>query len=169
MKKLKNFLDKLIDNLKLENSNRRYHDKKEIDIPFVISSLYQSFEYNTSKYRLFIDDLMEYPDYCILISDSKDDYNGILDVDIYLMKFVNYDINDFNNNIEPSYDYRLCFSYDERNYKYCECTSDMPDYREDKQCCGHGCDAAFCEFSLYKVLHITSDSWKGDEHDYWDF
>jgi len=45
----------------------------------------------------------------------------------------------------------------------------MTDYREDKQCCGHGCDASFCEFSLHKVLHIISDSWEGDEHDYWDF
>ena len=45
----------------------------------------------------------------------------------------------------------------------------MRDYREDKQCCGHGCDAAFCEFSLYKVLHIASGSWEGDEHDYWEF
>ena len=45
----------------------------------------------------------------------------------------------------------------------------MPDYREDKHCCGHGCDATFCEFELHKVLHITKDTWNGDEHDYWDF
>ena len=45
----------------------------------------------------------------------------------------------------------------------------MTDYREDKHCCGHGCDATFCEFSLHKVLHITSGSWYGDEHDYWEF
>ena len=45
----------------------------------------------------------------------------------------------------------------------------MKDYREDKECCGHGCDADFCEFSLNKILKIVGGSWNGDEHDYWEF
>ena len=63
----------------------------------------------------------------------------------------------------------ISFNINERLYGYCECTPDMTDYREDKYCCGHGCDAVFCEFDLYKVVHIVSESWNGDEHDYWDF
>ena len=69
----------------------------------------------------------------------------------------------------PNYYYRICFSYDKRDWGYCECTPDMEDYREDKKCCGHGCDASFCSFSLHKINNIMSDSWHGDEHDYWDF
>ena len=41
--------------------------------------------------------------------------------------------------------------------------------RYDKGCCGHGCDASFCAFELHKILHITKDTWHGDEHAYWDF
>ena len=67
------------------------------------------------------------------------------------------------------YDYRFEFSYDTRDYGYCECTPDMPDYREDKHCCGHGCDASFCAFELHKIVHVVKDTWHGDEHDYWDF
>jgi hypothetical protein len=42
----------------------------------------------------------------------------------------------------------------------------MKDYREDKHCCGHGCDCTFCSFALYKVMHVGGDVWEGDEHDY---
>ena len=49
MKKLQNdtlqhFIDNLIEELKNENDNRLYHKEKELNIPFIISSLYQSFE-----------------------------------------------------------------------------------------------------------------------------
>lgn len=45
----------------------------------------------------------------------------------------------------------------------------MEDYREDKHCCGHGCDASFCSFSLHKIVNLGGDTWHGDEHDYWEF
>lgn len=69
----------------------------------------------------------------------------------------------------PNYDYLISFTYDFRDYGYCECTPDMDDYREDKECCGHGCDATFCEFLLQKISYVKRDSWHGDEHDYWNF
>ena len=71
--------------------------------------------------------------------------------------------------IYPEFAYKMCFEEEERLYGYCECTPDMPDYRADKQCCGHGCDASFCEFTLYKIRNIHKASWVGDEHDYWEF
>ena len=143
MQKLENktlqiFLDRFVDGLKSElGCNNLKND--QLDIPFIISSLYQSFKNHTDIFKDFIQDLCLYPDYNISILDY------------------------------PKYNYKLCFAYDTRNYGYCECTPDMPDYREDKHCCGHGCDAAFCKFSLHKVLHIASGSWEGDEHDYWEF
>ena len=70
---------------------------------------------------------------------------------------------------DPDYDYKFMLTYDERRWGYCECTPDMPDYRADKHCCGHGCDASFCAFELHKIVHVINDTWHGDEHDYWDF
>lgn len=161
---LQKFLDNLVEGLNRENIDREQTGTKQLDIPFIISTLYQSFKNNPDKYNEFIEDLVEWSDYFIVMNKSQNTYNGIIDVDVVLSKeLINLE---FEN---PNYDYRFCFNYDNRHYGYCECTPDMPDYREDKHCCGHGCDAAFCEFDLHKVIRIASESWNGDEHDYWDF
>ena len=171
MKKMQNnilqqFIDNLIEELKEENKDRKYNDKKELNIPFIISSLYQSFENHIDSYEEFINDLKTYFDYQIIIRNPSNNYNGIIDVDVNLIQYKGY--NDYEYDY-PGYNYKICFFYDERDYGWCECTPDMEDYREDKHCCGHGCDASFCSFSLHKVVDVTSGSWDGDEHDYWDF
>ena len=173
MKKLQNntlqkFLDNVITELKRHNDDRQLYDIdiQELDIPFIVSSLWQSFNNNPGKYKEFISDLEKWSDYNVNIDESRNDYNGIIDVTVVLADFNNSEYLDI---LYSDYDYRFEFSYDTRDYGYCECTPDMPDYREDKHCCGHGCDAHFCQFNLYKVLHITKDTWQGDEHDYWDF
>lgn len=168
---LQSFLDKLIAAIKEDNRSTNTHTAKPLNIPFIISSLYQSFNKDTNIYEEFIQDLCLYPDYDISITDSKNDYNGIVDVEINLVKFPDDEENEqyYMSSHSPDYNYKLRFTYDTRDYGYCQCTPDMPDYREDKHCCGHGCDATFCEFSLHKVLNITSHSWDGDEHDYWEF
>lgn len=173
MKKLQNntlqkFLDNVITELKRHNDDRQLYDIdiQELDIPFIVSSLWQSFNNNPGKYTEFISDLEKWSDYNVNIDESRNDYNGIIDVTVVLADFNNSEYLDI---LYSDYDYRFEFSYDTRDYGYCECTPDMPDYREDKHCCGHGCDAHFCQFNLYKVLHITKDTWQGDEHDYWDF
>ena len=165
---LQKFLDNFIEELKRENSDRKYRGIEELDIPFIISSLYQSFNNDTDRYKDFISDLEDWSDYGINIEDSSD--YGIINVYINLMKYEGRSIGiDFEGYDMPNYDYKFCFSYEERNWGYCECTPDMKDYREDKHCCGHGCDASFCAFTLYKIIHTISGSWTGDEHDYWDF
>ena len=166
-KTLNKFLYKFVEELKEENEDRKENVK--LNIPFIISTLYQSFyereKENDDKYKSFILDLEEFPDYEISIRKSSNDYNGIIDVLINLYKY-NKPYGDYRT---TNYSYIFCFSYDERNYGYCYCTPDMKDYREDKKCCGHGCDADFCEFSLNKILKIVGGSWNGDEHDYWEF
>ena len=175
MKKLQNdtlqkFLDNLINELKKENNNNReYHEAIELDIPFIISALYQSFNNITDNYKDFISDLEKWSDYYLIIDKPVNDYNGIIDVTISLIKYSNEDSICFRDYNTPDYEYKLCFSYDERYWGYCECTPDMPDYREDKHCCGHGCDASFCAFELRKIVHVIKDTWHGDEHDYWEF
>lgn len=163
---LQKFLDKFINELKNYNDYMKYLGTKELNIPFIISSLWQSFDKNTYKYEEFISDLEKWSDYQISIDESTNDYDGIIDVTVVLVDVNNSEYLDI---VYSNYNYRFEFSYDERLFGYCECTPDMPDYREDKHCSGHGCDASFCQFILYKVLHITKDTWHGDEHDYWDF
>ena len=165
MKKLKSTtLQKFVDNL--VESLKEYDDDNEVDIPFVISALYQSFDENPEKYDAFVIDLERYDEYLIDISRNKEDYMALFDVNIRLVKWWSNKLGDIDT---PKYGYKIVFSYEDRDWGYCECTPDMEDYREDKHCCGHGCDATFSKFDLYKVLHIGSHSWKGDEHDYWEF
>lgn len=163
---LQNFLERFIDTLKDENENNfdLGEENNDLDIPFIVSSLYQSFKNDTSDYTEFISDLEHYPDYGICVEESRNDYSGIIDAYIYLSEYKSDDEEDM-----PNYDYLLSFTYDFRDYGYCECTPDMEGYREDKKCCGHGCDAAFCEFLLQKISYIKRYSWNGDEHAYWDF
>ena len=64
MKKLQNntlqkFLDNVITELKRHNDDRQLYDIdiQELDIPFIVSSLWQSFNNNPGKYKEFISDL----------------------------------------------------------------------------------------------------------------
>lgn len=166
---LQKFLDKLIDELKREKEYNRLKND-QLNIPFIISAIYQSFKNNTNRYKDFINDLEKYSDYGLYIEDSQNDYNGLVDIGVTLVKYIADSINPkFTDYDNPDYDYKFTLTYDERHWGYCECTPDMEDYREDKHCCGHGCDATFCEFELHKILHVIQDTWHGDEHDYWDF
>lgn len=168
-KTLQNFLERFIESLKDEKEyGHNGFTDDELDIPFIISSLYQSFKNNPSDYKGFVSDLEEYPDYNFWIDNSRNTYNGIVDVFVYL-NHTYYTDDDKYKSEEPDYEYLISFTYDERDYGYCFCTSDMEDYREDKHCCGHGCDANFCEFLLQKISYIKRDSWNGDEYDYWNF
>jgi len=166
---LQKFLDSFVAELKRENENRKYHDTRELDIPFIISTLYQSFNNNKDEYKELISDLEKWLDYSFVIENSTNDYDGIIDVEINLSKYGKESEEGYCEYSTPNYGYKLCFSYEERNWGYCECTPDLEDYREDKHCCGHGCDAAFCEFELFKVTKVIRDSWHGDKHDYWEF
>lgn len=67
------------------------------------------------------------------------------------------------------FEYEIVFDYDERNWGYCECNPSDLDYREDKHCCGHGCDWDAPSIKVRKSFLISEHSWSGDEHDYWDF
>ena len=92
MKKLQNdtlqkFLDNFINELKRENNDREYHELRKLDIPFIISTLYQSFDNNTDKYKEFISDLRNWSDYGIIIENPVNEYNGIVDATITLIKY----------------------------------------------------------------------------------
>lgn len=157
------FINNLVKTLKEENDNEyreSYDDDcSKLDIPFIISSLYQSFKNNHDKYKKFSEDLKCYH-YDIILEESRNDYNGLLDANIFL-----YDDDGWN----LDWYYQIKFDFEGRYLGYCECTPDMSDYREDKCCCGHGCDADFSSFTLNKVIKISNGTWQGDEHSYWEF
>lgn len=164
---LQKFMDCVVEALKDENENKERYGQRTYNIPFVISSLYQSFKNDTDKHKDFIEDLEKWSDYYVNVEDVK---NEIAQVMIVLMKYKDIDEEGCYDDYDcPNYDYRLTFSYDERYYGYCMCTPEMEDYREDKKCCGHGCDATFSSFELHKIIRVACDRWHGDEHDYWEF
>lgn len=162
---LQAFTKMLVDTLKEENECRGANGKK-LNIPFLISTLCQSFEKDEILYNQFIFDLETSAYYDILISDSNNDDYEICKANIYFYE-TSCEENDYVN--ELNYKYEIDFTYWERNYGYCECTSSDPDYREDKQCCGHGCDWDAPRFEMRKSLLVSSQTWDGDEHDYWNF
>lgn len=168
-KTLQRFLERLKENLKTENENKKYENLSEndkhtiIDIPFVMSSLWQAFKTELNTYSDFIDCLEKSYDYQIYICESDNDYYGICKVIVNFQR----DRGDYGS--FEDYQYEIEFQYDPRDWGYCQCTSDMEDYREDKKCCGHGCDWWASAFEIRKSYKIGSHSWNGDEHDYWDF
>lgn len=135
----------------------------KLDIPFLISSLYQSFVNDWSEYESLIQDL-QHENYVVnLCNDNLDDYI-LTKIETYI-----YEENDDDFMQHDSVKYTITFYDDQRYWGMCECTPDMPDYREDKECCGHSCDAIFCRFNIEKTQTINSGTWSGDEHDYWEF
>ena len=163
---LQKFILQLIDAIKEENRDAiGYVEPKQLDIPFVISSLYQSFKDYPKKFTEFIKDLEDYPDYEIVI-EIPQIYDTVATATVFFVEC--YPLHEDGDNI-LDFRYVINFELDDRPWGYCECTPDMPDYREDKHCCGHGCDATFCRFTLTKTYDVTFGSWNGDEHDYWDF
>lgn len=54
---LQRFLDYFIQELKRTNEDRKQYDIKELNIPFIISSLWQSFKNSPDKYKDFVSDL----------------------------------------------------------------------------------------------------------------
>ena len=118
------------------------------------------------EYKDFITHLSKY-NYQINYSEDKSEGYTNGSIDIYLYQR-NSEYEEWNTPFE-NFSYNIEFTKDQRYWGYCECTSDDEDYREDKNCCGHGCDWTAPEFRIKKVIDIGIDSWHGDAHDYWDF
>ena len=166
---LQKFLEILKDDLESENENREYENLSEDDkysilnIPFLISSLWEAFRSEPNTYSDFIECLNKAYDYQLLITEPDNDYYGICKA------IINFCVSDKMCDGTGDYQYEINFNYDPRDWGYCECTSDMEDYREDKHCCGHGCDWGASAFEIRKSYIMGRHSWNGDEHDYWDF
>lgn len=160
---LSDFYDKLSKAIKDRN---QYTKLKNIDIPFVLSVMTQAIESNIESYINFIIDIDKYAGYGIEISENPNKYNSICDVFINIYTATCEEDEGFH---EPAFSYVFSFEYDERYLGYCECQAGNTDYREDKKCCGHGCDWTAPSFTFYKKECIAQEVWQGDQHDYWEF
>lgn len=160
---IQKFIEQLIDVLKYENTYREPNGKK-LDIPFLVSVLWQDLTNNYECYNEFCSDLRDCDNYDIVI--GEDNY-CICKVNVFLYNETEND--NWKCVEEADFRYENTFSYDERNWGYCQCSPGDPDYREDKHCCGHGCDWESPSIEVRKSFLVSNHSWSGDEHDYWDF
>lgn len=166
---LQRFLDRLIEELKATNEDREYQNtyeddnKKILDIPFLVSCLWEAFIIDPNTYSDFIKCLNESYGYQIHITEPVNNDYGICKA------IVGFHVSDKVYEGLEEYQYEIEFYYEPREWGYCQCTSDMKDYREDKDCCGHGCDWWAPSIEIRKSFKIGNHSWNGDEHDYWEF
>lgn len=173
-KVIQDFFKILVKELKQENAYRNNHclkykedNKERLDIPFIIAPLWQELnkEYSSNLpeckyYEEFKYDLEKHSNYSVNVLPTPED-------DYYTYCKISVDL--YDEDVKYAYSYEFEFTYDQRYYGYCMCTPDMEDYREDKCCCGHGCDWDAPSFTMKQVQYICRKSWNGDEHSYWDF
>nr|DAZ52568.1 MAG TPA: hypothetical protein [Caudoviricetes sp.] len=152
---IQKFIEELIEAFKYENTHRELKGKK-LNIPFLVSALWQDLISNYEHYDEFCSDLRDCGDYNIVIED--DNY-------CTCKACVGF----FNEIMEAlDFGYEIVFDFDARYWGYCECNPSDLDYREDKHCCGHGCDWDAPSIEVRKSFLVSNHSWNGDEHDYWD-
>lgn len=152
------FISDLKEALKEESQSRLANDKTELNIAYIIAPIFQHLQ-DIAFYE-FITDISQH-EYTLTYDDSNSEYYDFGRLVIYLYDEQSYRLD---------YGYEMLFRYDTRDWGYCQCSSTDEDYRQDKGCCGHGCDWDAPAFELRKITYIGEPcSWDGDEHDFWNF
>jgi len=159
------FIRDLIDELNKENEQRIDNNKNPINICYVVSVVEQQLD----NCKDFLDDITEHTYYINGFEKDPEDYytNGKVRILIEkpdLEKESQYMVDAFYD-----YCYYIEFTEDERNWGYCQCSPNNPDYNEKHDCCGHGCDWTAPAFRLEKVISLGSGKWDGDASDYWEY
>lgn len=162
------FLNKLAEEMADNNEIYAQENESLIDIPFYISILWQRIKNHPEKYKNFLKDIT-YESYYEIYQKT------ISDQSIWMVKIYKTP-EDLPENLEDlkyysptKYEYEINFSYVGRYWGYCECDAADEDYREDYQCCGHGCDWDAPVITISRCYEVDYGQWDGDEHDYWDF
>jgi len=160
------FIQNLINTLNNENKNRIYHDKKPLNIPYIVSVIDQQIE----NCKEFLDDITKHT---YDINSYDEDYsggytNGKITILIEKPKDKEEE-SEYINNAYYNHCYHIEFLHDERHWGYCECTPKDEGYNENYRCCGMGCDWNSPAFSIKKVISLGNYSWEGQEKDYWEY
>lgn len=148
-----NLIESIIKCFEEENENREYYKHKLIDIPFYVSVLEQNL--NNDKYKELHKDLEKLEWHLVFLDEEN--------------YYINSKIQIVFEDRNIPYSYMITFEYDNRYWGYCQCSKEDADYDARYDCCGHGCDWSAPKFSITKETYLGSSSFKGDEHDYWDF
>jgi len=159
------FIQNLINELNNENENRIYHDKKPLDISYIISVIDQQIE----NCKEFIDDITRHT-YCI--NSYDEDYSGgYTNGKIKILIEKSEDEKESEHWVDAYYDYcyYIEFLHDERHWGYCECSPEDKGYNEKYKCCGNGCDWNSPAFSIEKIVSLGNYAWVGQEKDYWKY
>jgi len=159
------FIQNLINELNSENEDRIYHDKKPLDIPYIISVIDQQIE----NCKEFLDDITKHTyDINNYDEDNSMGYtNG--KIRILIEKPDNEKESEYMVDAYYNYCYYIEFTKDERHWGYCECEPEDEGYNEKYRCCGNGCDFTASAFRIEKVISLGSYAWKGQERDYWEY
>lgn len=164
---MEKFIKEVIAAITRENDERKYDcDKNALDIPFIISVITQHIK--DKEYETFLNDLNKYN-----FSINYEDINIPYCEDYGKLSITLFEENKINNEYHYSdlgYTYGIILTTDKRDWGSCECSPEDDDYKEDKRCCGHGCDWDAPAFRIIKEIMIGHESsWNGDQHDFWDF
>ena len=159
------FIQNLTSTLNNENENRINHNKKLLDIPYIISVINQQIE----NCKEFIDDITRHT-YCINGYD-EDNSMGYTNgkIRILIEKPDNEKESEYMVDVYYDYCYYIEFTKDERHWGYCECEPEDKGYNEKYRCCGNGCDFTASAFRIKKVISLGSYAWEGQERDYWKY
>ena len=158
------FIKNIVECLEFENIDRMHDGKSQLDIPFMIATLYQRL--SDKEYSSFVEDLSKY-DYSIDYFEGDNEENYYTDG--YILIQLSDKTDDHFNSSCCNYKYKIIFNIDERFQGYCFCKSTDEDYDDRYKCCGHDCDWDAPQFILQKIENIGSSSFDGDQHDFWNF
>jgi len=161
-----NFIKNLINELNSENENRINHNKKPLDIPYIISVVDQQIE----NCKEFIDDIATHT--YLINGYDEDNSMGYTNGKIRILIEKLNDEKESDYIIDAYYDYcyYIEFTKDERHWGYCECEPEDEGYNEKYRCCGNnGCDFTAPSFRIEKVINLGNYVWKGQEKDYWEY
>lgn len=160
------FIKNLIEELNDYNQRSRIpYDQSSLDVYYIVSVVDQQIE----NCKEFMEDITNH-NYRFngYTEDITQGYtNG--SIEILIEKLEEEKESEYMVDAYYNYSYKIEFTYDERNWGYCQCSHEDKGYDKEHGCCGMGCDWDAPSFRLTKEINLNCESWVGQEKDYWEY
>lgn len=157
------FIKELINVLKDENEDRKYYEKRVLNIPYMVSALDQQLKNCTE----FINELKNKK--WVINGYDEDSTEGYTNGKIRILIEKENPESDYMIDTYEDYCYYIEFLYDERHWGYCDCNEEDQFYSKKYKCCGIGCDWNAPAFRITKEINLSYEKWDGYEKDYWEY